>query len=282
MKKTLTISLFILYFSFINAQVVNVSVLPGENGIAEMPKLDTLDVCLIRAQYRMTFVKDVNIPDKKTNHFMLLQIGKKISKFSDFFRLKSDSVEVHFSKLNKTEQEVLDAMTPYFSGGTSSLNVYKNRATNQTTVVDRAYLAGLFSYVENTPVIDWKMQAGAATICGYACKKATTSFRGRNYTAWYAPKIAHSDGPWKFRGLPGLILKVTDEKNEYSFECVAIEKSKNNEAIYYKDRDCFKTNREQFNKTMKRAHEEPSVELENMGIKPKSNKKRPYNPIELE
>ena len=281
MKKTLTISLFILYFSFINAQVVNVSVLPGENGIAEMPKLDTLDVCLLRAQYRMTSVKDVNIPDKKTNHFMLLQIGKKISKFSDFFILKSDSVEVRLVKQNKSNQEIMNAMLPYFTGS-SSLIIFKNYPSNQISTIDRAYLTGTFLYTENTPEFDWKMQAGAATICGYSCKKATTSFRGRNYTAWYAPKIALSDGPWKFRGLPGLILKVTDEKNEYSFECVAIEKSKNNEAIYYKDRDYFKTNRVQFNKTMKRAHEEPSVELENMGIKPKSNKRRPYNPIELE
>ena len=281
MKKTLIISLLVLYFSFINAQVVNVSVLLGENGIAEMPKLDTLDVCLLRAQYRMTSVKDVNIPDKKTNHFMLLQIGKKISKFSDFFILKSDSVEVRLVKQNKSNQEIMNAMLPYFTGS-SSLIIFKNYPSNQISTIDRAYLTGTFLYTENTPVFDWKMQAGSATICGYVCKKATTSFRGRNYTAWYAPKIAHSDGPWKFRGLPGLILKVTDEKNEYSFECVAIEKSKNNEAIYYKDRDYFKTNRVQFNKTMKRAHEEPSVELENMGIKPKSNKKRPYNPIELE
>lgn len=52
--------------------------------------------------------------------------------------------------------------------------------------------------------------------------------------------------------MPGLILKVADDKNDYSFECVAIEKGKKNEYIYIKDRDYFSTSREQFNITAKK------------------------------
>lgn len=35
------------------------------------------------------------------------------------------------------------------------------------------------------------------------------------YTSWYAPEIALNKGPWKFNGLPGLILKVEDSKGDY-------------------------------------------------------------------
>ena len=144
------------------------------------------------------------------------------------------------------------------------------------------FLTDYFKYTEDKPTFNWKMHAGAATICGYACKKATTTFRGRNYTAWYAPKIAHSDGPWKFWGLPGLILKVTDDKNEYSFELVAIEKGSTNEIIYMKKRDYLNTNRTRFREAMRKSYENPNVYVESMGGKAIPNKTMPYNPIELE
>ena len=57
---------------------------------------------------------------------------------------------------------------------------------------------------------------------GYPCQKATATFRGRDYEAWFTPEIPVNDGPWKFFGLPGLILKVTDAENIFSFVCVGL------------------------------------------------------------
>lgn len=51
-------------------------------------------------------------------------------------------------------------------------------------------------------------------------------FRGRSYVAWFTMDIPIENGPWKFAGLPGLILKVYDDKKLYDFECVKIEKNK--------------------------------------------------------
>jgi hypothetical protein len=62
------------------------------------------------------------------------------------------------------------------------------------------------------------------TILNQICQKATCIFRGRNYEAWFAQGINVSEGPWKFNGLPGLILKITDSKQDYSFEAISIEK----------------------------------------------------------
>lgn len=42
------------------------------------------------------------------------------------------------------------------------------------------------------------------------CKKATTTFRGRTYTAWYLPEIKTKMGPWKFSNPPGLIFEIYD------------------------------------------------------------------------
>jgi GLPGLI family protein len=63
---------------------------------------------------------------------------------------------------------------------------------------------------------------------GYECYKATGNFRGRNYTAFYTPKIPIADGPFKFSGLPGLILKISSDDNYTSFEATKIDLSDNN------------------------------------------------------
>ena len=64
------------------------------------------------------------------------------------------------------------------------------------------------------------------SVVGYVCQKATCSFRGRDFIAWFAMDLPVRDGPWKFGGLPGLILKVYDIDLLYTFECVKIEQGK--------------------------------------------------------
>ena len=78
-------------------------------------------------------------------------------------------------------------------------------------------------YSEYIPVQNWVIQNDTLTVNGYLCQKATCEFRGRNYIAWFSMDIPISNGPWKFGGLPGLILKVYDHEQLYTFECVEVE-----------------------------------------------------------
>lgn len=58
----------------------------------------------------------------------------------------------------------------------------------------------------------WRLTAKNQTILGYPCLSATTTFRGRTYTAYYTLKLPIANGPWKLGGLPGLILAAkTDD-----------------------------------------------------------------------
>ncbi len=59
-------------------------------------------------------------------------------------------------------------------------------------------------------------------ILGYICNAAKTTFRGRTYVAYYAPELPYNDGPWKFGGLPGLILEVKDQSGEFHWEAKKI------------------------------------------------------------
>ena len=59
-------------------------------------------------------------------------------------------------------------------------------------------------------------------ILGKVCSKATTRFRGRDYVVWYSTEIPVQLGPWKFHGLPGLIMQVQDVKKEVSISIISL------------------------------------------------------------
>ena len=73
----------------------------------------------------------------------------------------------------------------------------------------------------------WKLESETKEILGYKCNLATTIFRGRKYSAFYTSKINISDGPWKFYGLPGLILSISSDDSIIQYEANKIEFNSN-------------------------------------------------------
>lgn len=69
-------------------------------------------------------------------------------------------------------------------------------------------------------LLAWEFIPGEDTVLGYSCKKATCTFRGRKYIACYAESIPFHSGPWKFMGLPGLILKIGTEDESFRYEAI--------------------------------------------------------------
>lgn len=76
---------------------------------------------------------------------------------------------------------------------------------------------------EKTPVINWQIEDLYKQIKGHSCQLATTHFRGRDYAAWFAKDLPIADGPWKFYGLPGLVMDVYDDKNQIKIYVEKIE-----------------------------------------------------------
>ena len=77
--------------------------------------------------------------------------------------------------------------------------------------------------VEPMDIFDWTLIDESKIIMDYRAYRAETTFRGRSYTAWYAPDIDINAGPWKFNGLPGLILEVTDSESGVQFLLSSLE-----------------------------------------------------------
>ena len=71
--------------------------------------------------------------------------------------------------------------------------------------------------------LNWKLIDEKQFIDKMECYKAIVDFRGRKWIAWYAPTIPFSSGPYKFHGLPGLIIKLNDDTNEFNYVVEKIE-----------------------------------------------------------
>lgn len=57
----------------------------------------------------------------------------------------------------------------------------------------------------------WIISKETKKIGNFNCIKATTTFRGRDFTAWFTSEVSVPYGPWKLNGLPGLIIEAYDK-----------------------------------------------------------------------
>jgi GLPGLI family protein len=166
--------------------------------------------------------------------------------------------------------------------------------TNDNSQFYEAAGMTLLSY--NTPVIgNWKLANETKVINSIVCKKAEISYKGREWTAWYSTEIPLPYGPYKFSGLPGLIVKITDKTGDYDFELVKSVSSSNlkgklvriNKARY---RNAKLVTKKELTQAIISAKENAKYELERIGTVFSDDQKRQkisetekgYNPIELE
>lgn len=77
---------------------------------------------------------------------------------------------------------------------------------------------------ESTETQEWTIVPDStAELLGYPCQLAVTQFKGRQWYAWYSEDIPLDEGPWKLRGLPGLILKAYDSHRQFIFDGAGME-----------------------------------------------------------
>lgn len=219
---------------------------------------DTIDYAKLCAHYKIWVVRDASAEKKKyRTHEMFLQMGEKVSKFSDYNQFVGDSAVVVEEKAGLSRVEIMaNMMARMREKKRYDEQVFKNYPEGSYTIVDKVGIP-TFLYKETEPEIEWTILAeNTDTILGYVCGKATCTFRGRTYVAWYAPDIPIGDGPWKFHGLPGLILKVNDEAKDYYWTCTALYQPQWESPISIK-KQVKKTTYEKYHKAKKRSVEDP-------------------------
>lgn len=180
---------------------------------------------LVQYDYKVTYDYTFQ-PNKQDSTIvitegMLLEAGPLYSTFCSYKLFQRDSVMLAMDELMKKSSS--PPMMPRMPRPQIHYKIFKEHPAKQLHYAT-AFGVKRASYQEILPVFDWQLEDGEDSVAGYSCKKATVSFAGRDYIAWYAPDIAIADGPYKFYGLPGLILAIYDKQQQHQFTVASIEK----------------------------------------------------------
>ncbi|SPY36000.1 GLPGLI family protein [Porphyromonas cangingivalis] len=190
----------------------------------KIDKFEILDNVSYVVTYNLTFVKDPQ-KLKKGHDQIVLELGKKFSKSYSQVLFSADSTATEW--LRRGAEAV-----PFPKEWVPLEDVYKNYSTKRSKIVFRSIFSGpVYHYEEDTDLMKWTLQPEKRQILSYSCQRATTSFAGRNYEAWFTYDIPMPNGPWKFGGLPGLILSLRETRDHFVFECVAVQKPKQERQI---------------------------------------------------
>ena len=153
--------------------------------------------------YEYQFKSD-SLAKEFTKENMILDINPDEVKFYPYFFAENDSINKTTNNRNSSWDDALPVLK-------------RNRNANKNS--SYILLNDLFSLQTEDP-INWKLSAETKKVGNYNLQKAITTFGGRNWIAWFNTEVNLNEGPYKFRGLPGLIFEIADDKNSFSFNLV--------------------------------------------------------------
>ena len=253
-----------------------------------------LDSATVRCEYYTKWKPD-SAQSQYNDDLVYLDIGPRGSLCYSRYTYFRDSTRRAMMERGADEYLVQEE-TRLLRRGLSSI-VGKQYNDNRLTVSESLVIRVIYSEV--IPQIAWRITQDTCTILSYLCRKAIAQFRGRDWEAWFCTEIPLQTGPFQFGGLPGLILKLSDTKQNYIFEAIELKMFKQKSALLIEDRyidgkPYQRTSRERYKKQEQEFYSNPteylktylgvsSVTLSNRAgqVSTSPTLRQSYNPIEL-
>lgn len=244
----------------------------------------------------------VNIDDVESRYVYLLkyQIDSldKSSSNEEYFILERGKEKSQFMGVTSYNRDSLAGGANRFAFGLDpkslpktnfTFRVIKNFEKNNISYYD--YIVKDNFIYEEKPDFNWKITGETKEIGNLKCQAALVTYAGRDYKAWFTNEIPVFDGPYKFYGLPGLIVEIEDSKKQYTFELVSYKTFSEKPKMWIsKKRVKGKTvKKSEFYKAFKNFHENFVSEIAKGGFsfdsgterQIKDRIKKKNNPIEL-
>lgn len=127
-----------------------------------------------------------------------------------------DNQDILNNREGITEQVVLTGTNEYtfYEADTKSYSFLVGGNTNKYN-----------EFIDTPNDIYWLLTNETKEIGKFVAHKAVANFRGREWEVWFTHDIPMSYGPWKLRGLPGLILEAKEKTEKIYFSAIKVEKT---------------------------------------------------------
>ncbi|KFF01901.1 GLPGLI family protein [Chryseobacterium luteum] len=163
----------------------------------------------MRINYDMTYREDSLSEESVTKKMVLLIHGEE-SKFYSEKQYDIDSLRNNGFK--------------GFAVGDNSFMVIRK----PQNVVSKYYFIFRDAYkITESVNLNWTIEKEIVKKYNYTCQRATLSYKGRSWEAWFTQDLPIQEGPYIFKGLPGLIVYMKDKTNSYEFSFSGIKKQYN-------------------------------------------------------
>ncbi|WP_370901629.1 GLPGLI family protein, partial [Chryseobacterium gossypii] len=203
--------------------------------------------------YELRQKSDANKDSMVSGKYYLDVLGKQ-SVFRSEQARRSDSLKekTGFGGL----QSVLFSDQIYIQKNLASHNIIK---CITTPLINNNY------FIRITDKLIWKILPDKNENGEYETQKATTRYGGRNWTAWFTSSIPIQEGPYIFHGLPGFIVKISDDRSEYDFTLVRTKTSDKNSLFYL--RKGKEITWEEYKKLQLDYYSDPYASIKSSGLK---------------
>lgn len=174
----------------------------------------------MEVNYRMKFISD----STKTQYPVYVD---------NLILLFNKESSIYYSKETKDYYEFIGKGISTMKNGTISLGVIpaapkvKGTVYKMGDVITANLPVGRYMYSFEEPKLNWILLDDTKEIKGIKCRLAkTTVDTGDTYFAWYTTKdYPFAEGPFRFKGLPGLILSVYNKNKTIEIDAIEIKKS---------------------------------------------------------
>jgi GLPGLI family protein len=275
MKFKSIIALFLLVFSM--------NSFAQDQAVVVIKKTVAVDTSKYEIKYSLKFKNSIS--DKKyESDDRIVQIGKNYVKDYSEILFHCDSIGTECIPKGKTFLGLQQEIFPY--------EVLKYNVEKKYNIQYRTFNKLTISYDMPVKRQDWQLVADTSiTVLGHHCNMAKVNYAGRTYTAWYAMDIPVHYGPFKFEGLPGLIMKIEDADKKYIWTVTGISNKHEpiNRNVY---QDTKVTTPEKANLAVRKMFKDPVAFSESTGtpvykfvhgkLVRATGEPIPFEPIELE
>lgn len=205
--------------------------------------------------YEYKFIPDsTNVEDVKTE-MMFLDTTKDGSKYYSYTVFNSDSI----MKVDLEKQLAATGSINVRSDMQKGSVRYSVTKTYPDYEINLHRRLGMDAYnISDDRKINWKISSEKEKIGECNAQKAEADFAGRHWVAWFSTEIPIQDGPYKFRGLPGLIIKLEDKKGSHKMELKGIKNIAGDIDVNVWNAKEIAVNSKQFQKVIKEYENDPT------------------------